>query len=76
MTTGELEMKKYNKKCECEWCQTYARYKEVKANKDVDKLLSLVDDKGFIDSFKGVFIEKKYDVDLEEIKKYKQLLST
>ena len=41
---------------------------------NIKKLLSLIDDKGFIDSFKGVFVEKKYDIDIEEIKKFKQLL--
>ncbi|MFH1592422.1 MAG: DUF6036 family nucleotidyltransferase [Candidatus Woesearchaeota archaeon] len=41
---------------------------------NIKKLLSLVDDKGFVDSFKGVFVEKRYDVDLEEVKKFKQLL--
>lgn len=41
---------------------------------NIKKLLSLLEKKEFIDSFKGVFIEKKYDTDLEEIKKFNQLL--
>jgi len=44
----------------------------VKQN--IRKLLSLIDKKEFIDSFKGVFIEKKYDVDIEEVKKLKMLV--
>ncbi len=46
----------------------------VKAN--IKKLLSLLENRGFIDSFKGVFIEKKYDVDLNEVKKLKLLLDS
>ena len=34
----------------------------VKGN--VEKLLSLLEKKGFMDSFKGVFMEKKYDIDV------------
>lgn len=43
--------------------------------RNIKKLLSLINKKEFIDSFKGVFIEKKYDVDIDEIKKFKQLLA-
>ena len=32
-------------------------------------LSSILDTKGFMDSFKGVFVEKKYDVDVETVKK-------
>ena len=42
--------------------------------KNIEKLLSLVHDKGFMDSFKGVFIEKKYDIDLRSIEKLKELI--
>ena len=42
--------------------------------KNIEKLLSLLHDKGFMDSFKGVFIEKKYDLDLESLNKLKKLL--
>src|SRR3989344_9517419 len=39
----------------------------VKEN--IKKILTLINDKGFIDSFKGVFIEKKYDISLKDIEK-------
>ena len=42
--------------------------------KNVEKLLSLIHDKGFMDSFKGVFVEKKYDIDLKSLDKLKELL--
>ncbi len=35
---------------------------------NIKKLISLIDKKEFIDSFKGVFIEKKYDIDIKKIK--------
>ena len=41
---------------------------------NIKMLLSLIEKKEFIDSFKGVFQEKKYDIDINEIKKLKQLL--
>ena len=44
----------------------------VKEN--IAKLISLLDKKEFMDSFKGVFMEKKYDIDSGEIKKLKKLL--
>lgn len=44
----------------------------VKEN--IKKLISLLDKKEFMDSFKGVFMEKKYDIDTEEINKLKKLL--
>ncbi len=44
----------------------------VKEN--IKKLISLLDKKEFMDSFKGVFVEKKYDIDSEEIKKLNKLL--
>ncbi|MBI5065443.1 nucleotidyl transferase AbiEii/AbiGii toxin family protein [Candidatus Woesearchaeota archaeon] len=39
----------------------------VKEN--ITKLLTLIEKREFIDSFKGVFVEKKYDVDINCIKK-------
>ncbi|MDP3917162.1 MAG: hypothetical protein Q8Q42_02640 [Nanoarchaeota archaeon] len=44
----------------------------VKEN--IKKLISLLDKKEFMDSFKGVFMEKKYDIDSDEIKKLNRLL--
>ena len=37
------------------------------------KLNKAVNDKNFIDSFKGVFIEKKFDIDLVQVKKISEL---
>ncbi|AJF63085.1 MAG: hypothetical protein QT11_C0001G0960 [archaeon GW2011_AR20] len=42
--------------------------------KNIEKLFSLINDKGFMDSFKGVFIEKKYDVDLKSLNMLKELI--
>ena len=50
------------------------RGKKIIVKNNIKKLLSLVEKKEFIDSFKGVFIEKKYDIDIGEIKKLKLLL--
>jgi len=44
----------------------------VKSN--IKKLISLAEKKEFIDSFKGVFIEKRYDVDILEVKRLRLLL--
>ena len=41
---------------------------------NIKKLLELIEKKEFIDSFKGVFQEKKYNIDLNEVKKLKKLL--
>ncbi len=41
---------------------------------NIKKLLSLLNEKEFVDSFKGVFQEKRYDVDLGEVKKLKNLI--
>lgn len=41
---------------------------------NIEKLLSLAEKEEFINSFKGVFQEKKYGVDLNEVKKLKLLL--
>lgn len=38
------------------------------------KLLSLIEERNFIDSFKGVFQEKKYNIDLNEVRKLKVVL--
>ena len=51
-----------------------------RGNKDIvkdniKKLLSLIEKKYFIDSFKGVFVEKKYDIDINSVKKLKALVS-
>lgn len=40
----------------------------------VQKLLSVLDDKGFLDSFKGVFAEKGKGINVSEIKKLGRLL--
>ena len=37
------------------------------------KLSEISDRKGFIDSFKGVFMEKKFDADLEQVKRISKL---
>lgn len=47
-------------------------------NKDVikenlHKLNQAVSNKNFIDSFKGVFVEKKFDIDLEQVRKISEL---
>ena len=44
----------------------------VKEN--IKKLLLLLNKKEFMDSFRGVFMEKKYDIDGNEIRKLKKLL--
>lgn len=44
----------------------------VKEN--IKHLLSLLDKKEFIDSFKGVFIEKKYDIDINSVKKLSKVI--
>ena len=43
--------------------------------KNIEKLFSLINDKGFMDSFKGVFIEKKYDVDLKSLNMLKHVIT-
>jgi hypothetical protein len=37
-------------------------------------LLSLLEKKEFVDSFKGVFMEKKYDLDIKSIEKLKEIM--
>ena len=47
---------------------------DIKAvNENLKKLHTAVNDKNFIDSFKGVFIEKKFDIDLKQIKRISEL---
>mgnify|MGYP001614644177 FL=1 len=50
------------------------RGKDDLVKKNIKKLFSLIDNKGFMDSFKGVFIEKKYDIDLKSLNKLKELI--
>jgi len=42
-------------------------------NENLSKLHKVVNDKNFIDSFKGVFVEKKFDIDFEQAKKISEL---
>ena len=42
-------------------------------HENLEKLNHAVHDKNFIDSFKGVFIEKKFDVDLKQVEKISHL---
>lgn len=41
---------------------------------NIQKLLLTIGQKGFMDSFKGIFIEKKFDIDIKEIRKLRRLL--
>ncbi len=41
--------------------------------KNLSKLHKVVNDKNFVNSFKGVFIEKKFDIDLKQVKKISEL---
>jgi len=41
---------------------------------NIQKLMALLDQKGFIDSFKGVFQEKKYEISLPEVRALRTLL--
>lgn len=42
---------------------------------NLNKLNKAVNHKNFIDSFKGVFIEKKFDIDFEQVRKISELTS-
>ncbi len=53
--------------------QLLIKYKSQLVKKHIQQLLSLINTQNFIDSFKGVFIEKEYDLDLDEILKFNQL---
>lgn len=44
-----------------------------KVNENLKKLNAIVNDKKFVDSFKGVFIEKKFDIDFSLVKKISEL---
>lgn len=39
----------------------------------LDNLAKVVHDKGFVNSFKGVFVEKKFDVDLQQVEKISKI---
>jgi len=39
----------------------------------LDKLEQVVKDKNFIDSFKGAFMEKKFDIDINQVKQISKL---
>ncbi len=41
--------------------------------KNLSNLHKVVNDKNFVNSFKGVFIEKKFDIDLKQVKKISEL---
>lgn len=43
--------------------------------RNLSKLNQTVNEKNFIDSFKGVFIEKKFDVDLAKVKEISLLIN-
>jgi len=42
-------------------------------NENLNKLNSVVNDKNFVDSFKGVFVEKKFDIDFQQVKRISEL---
>ncbi len=44
-----------------------------KINENLINLNNIVNNKNFIDSFKGVFIEKKFDIDFEQVKRISNL---
>ena len=50
------------------------RGKKEIVKENIKKVLSAINNKNFIDSFKGAFIEKKFDINMEEIKKFKDLI--
>ena len=47
-----------------------------KVNENLKKLNSIVNNKNFVDSFKGVFIEKKFDIDFKQVKRISKLKSS
>ncbi len=47
------------------------RGKKDVLKKHVEELIHLISEKSFMDSFKGVFVEKKYDIDLECVNQLK-----
>ena len=46
-----------------------------KVNENLKKLNSIVNNKNFVDSFKGVFIEKKFDIDFKQVERISKLRS-
>ncbi len=49
--------------------------KKELVKENIKKMIELIDTRAFMDSFKGVFMEKKYDIDAKEIKKLQKLLA-
>ena len=47
----------------------------AEVNNNLRNLNKIVNDQKFVDSFKGVFMEKKFDIDLNQIKKISELKS-
>jgi len=47
-----------------------------KVNENLKKLNSIVNNKNFINSFKGVFIEKKFDIDFKQVERISKLNSS
>lgn len=47
-----------------------------KVNENLKKLNSIVNNKNFVDSFKGVFIEKKFDIDFKQVERISKLKSS
>ncbi len=45
----------------------------VVVNIHLKKLESVIKDKHFVDSFKGVFMEKKFDIDLHQVERIARL---
>ena len=45
----------------------------TEVNNNLRNLKKIVNDQKFVDSFKGVFMEKKFDIDLNQIKKISEL---
>ena len=54
-------------------CMIWGGKTEI-VKENIKKLLALLDKKEFMDSFKGVFMEKKYDIDSKEIRKLERFL--
>ena len=42
-------------------------------NNHLKKIATVVKDKNFVDSFKGVFMEKKFDIDMKQVEKISRL---
>lgn len=47
----------------------------AEVNNNLKNLNKVINDSKFVDSFKGVFMEKKFDIDLNQIKKISELSS-